>query len=66
DKYGGKVLYSYPKDRSQYSMIFMSNIPLAEVVELVRLLKSTNVTVGCAKQLRKELLNTVLIPNGYL
>lgn len=36
DKYGEKVLFTYPCDRSKSSLVFMCNIPLSEVIEHVR------------------------------
>ncbi|XP_043480323.1 uncharacterized protein LOC122510010 [Leptopilina heterotoma] len=66
NKYGDKVLFSYPSDKSKSSTLFMSNVPLVEVVERVRELNSENHIVTCAKELRKELLKTTLIPDDYL
>ncbi|GFQ96640.1 uncharacterized protein TNCT_690591 [Trichonephila clavata] len=66
DKFGENVLFSYASDRSNSSLVFMSNIPLDEVIEHIRTVNSTNYTVQVAKQLRKEILNTKVIPDGYL
>ena len=66
DKYGGNVLFSYPNDRSKSSLVFMGNIPLDEVIEHIRTITSTNSIVQVAKQLRKEILSTEVIPNGFL
>ena len=44
----------------------MGNIPLQDVIEHIRDINSTNYIVKSAKQLRKELLTTELIPGGYL
>lgn len=66
DKYGENVLFSYPSDRSKSSLVFMGNIPLDEVIEHIRTVNSTNYTVQVAKQLRKEILNTKVMPDGYL
>ncbi|CAH0552552.1 unnamed protein product [Brassicogethes aeneus] len=66
DKYGGNVLFSYSSDRSKSSLVFMGNIPLDEVIEHIRTINSTNYIVQVAKQLRKEILRTEVIPDGYL
>lgn len=66
DKYGEKVLFSYPADQSKSSLVFMSNIPLQDVIEHIRNINSKNNIVDTAKQLRKELLTAELIPAGYL
>lgn len=65
-KYGEKILFSYPTDQSKSSLVFMSNIPLNDVIEHIRNMNSKNNIVKAAKQLRKELLTTELIPAGYL
>lgn len=44
----------------------MSNIPLDEVIEHICTINSTNYTVQVAKQLRKEILNTKVIADGYV
>ncbi|KAL3282437.1 hypothetical protein HHI36_005624 [Cryptolaemus montrouzieri] len=61
DKYGEKVLFSYPSDRSKSSLVIMTSISLDEVVEYIHSAKSTNYTVQVAKQLRKEILSTKII-----
>lgn len=66
DKYGEKILFSYPTDRSKSSLVFMSFIPLENVIERVRTIDSTNHIVKSAKELREELLTKELIPSGYL
>lgn len=66
DKYGDQLVFSYSKDRSKSSLVFMCNLPLDEVVEQLRTINSTNYTVQVAKKLRKELLGTEMIPEGYL
>ncbi|CAH0564652.1 unnamed protein product [Brassicogethes aeneus] len=64
DKYGGNVLFLYSSDRSKSSFVFMGNIPLDEVIEHIRTINSTNYIVQVAKQLRKEILRTEVIPDG--
>ncbi len=66
DKYGENVLFSYPTDRSKSSLVFMGNISLDQVIEHIRTVTSTNSIVQVAKQLRKEILSTEVIPNGVL
>ncbi|KAL3274866.1 hypothetical protein HHI36_019648 [Cryptolaemus montrouzieri] len=64
DKYGEKVSFSYPTDRSK--LVVMTSISLDEVVEYIRSAKLTNYTVQVAKQLRKEILSTKIIADRYL
>ena len=66
NKYGENVVFSYPNDRSKSSLVFMGNIPLDKVIEHIRTITSTNYIVQVAKQLRKEILSTEVIPNGFL
>ncbi|KAF5291130.1 hypothetical protein FQA39_LY14372 [Lamprigera yunnana] len=66
DKFGEKILFSYPADRSKSSLAFMGNIPLTEIIEHVRKMNSKNIIIETAKALRQELLKTELIPSGYL
>ncbi|KAG5878174.1 hypothetical protein JTB14_026075 [Gonioctena quinquepunctata] len=66
DKFGGNILFAYPTDRSKSSLVFMGNIPLAEMIEHVRSINSKNHNVQSAKALHQEFSKTELIPSGYL
>lgn len=60
------MLFSYPRDRSKSSMMFIRNITPNEVIEQVRTLTSTDHLGQVLKQLRKEILSSEVIPNEFL
>lgn len=65
DKYGEKVLFSHPFDRTKSAMVFLTDIPLADVVERVRQLDDNKIKM-CAKLLRDEAVAAKLLPDEYL
>lgn len=67
DKYGERVLFSHPADRSKSSLVLMCDVPLTEAVERIRELDSAESTLRkCAKILREEVQVTELLDENYL
>jgi hypothetical protein len=62
----GETFVEVSRDQSKSSLVFMDNIPLDKVIEQIRTINSTNYIVQVAKKLRKEILSTERIPDGYL